>query len=170
MTPCSGTVRVDGRDPAGDRRAVQYVDQDGRSAFLDHRPVLDQVARPAVLLRGRSPADARAAAVAQLERLGVSAATAARRPGGLSGGQLQRASVARALLAGPTVLVADEATSALDGGHRALLLAELRRLCREDGTAVLLISHDPVAVASADRVVTLVDGRVAAAPQPVPAG
>ncbi|MEU9818636.1 ABC transporter ATP-binding protein [Pseudonocardia alni] len=170
LTPCSGTVRVDGRDPAGDRRAVQYVDQDGRSAFLDHRPVLDQVARPAVLLRGRSPADARAAAVAQLERLGVSAATAARRPGGLSGGQLQRASVARALLAGPTVLVADEATSALDGGHRALLLAELRRLCREDGTAVLLISHDPVAVASADRVVTLVDGRVAAAPQPVPAG
>ncbi|MCO7196353.1 ATP-binding cassette domain-containing protein, partial [Pseudonocardia sp. McavD-2-B] len=88
----------------------------------------------------------------------------------LSGGQLQRASVARALLAGPAVLVADEATSALDGGHRALLLAELRRVCREDGTAVLLISHDPVAVASADRVVTLVDGRVAAAPQPVPAG
>ena len=54
--------------------------------------------------------------------------------------------------------------------NRALLLAELRRVCREDGTAVLLISHDPVAVASADRVVTVVDGRVAAAAQPVPAG
>lgn len=122
-----------------------------------------------MLLRGRSPADARTAAVALLERLRVPSATAARRPGKLSGGQLQRASVARALVAGPAVPVADETTSGLDGGHRALL-AELRRVCREDGTAVLLISHDPAAVASADRVVTVVDGRVAAAPQPVPAG
>ncbi|MFP5019586.1 ABC transporter ATP-binding protein [Pseudonocardia phyllosphaerae] len=165
----TGTVRVDGADPAGNRRAVQYVHQDCRSAFLDHRPVLEQVARPAVLLRGLPRADARAEAVALLERLGLDEATAGRRPGGLSGGQLQRASVARALLARPAVLVADEATSALDGEHRARLLDELRRTCRDDGTAVVLISHDPVAVAAADRTVGVVDGRIAAEPAPEPA-
>ncbi|BBG04941.1 MULTISPECIES: ABC transporter ATP-binding protein [Pseudonocardia] len=146
-----------GRGP----RAVQYVHQDCRSAFLDHRPVLDQVARPAVLLRGLPVADARSDARALLERLGLSAETVARRPGELSGGQLQRASVARALLARPAVLIADEATSALDGAHRRLLLDELARARRDDGLAVLLISHDPATVAVADRVLALADGRIA---------
>lgn len=160
LAPCTGDVRVDGAPVHRDRRAVQYVHQDCRSAFLDHRPVLDQVARPAVLLRGRSPADAGTAATVLLGRLGVDAETAARRPGGLSGGQLARAAVARALLAGPSVLVTDEVTAALDAEHRRLLLDELRRARRADGVAVLTISHDPAVVAAADRVLTLVGGRV----------
>ncbi|ALE81698.1 ABC transporter ATP-binding protein [Pseudonocardia sp. HH130629-09] len=166
LVPSAGTVRVDG---AGTRRPVQYVHQDCRSAFLDHRPVLDQVARPGVLLHGRSRAGAHADAAALLARLGVARDVAARRPGGLSGGQLQRASVARALLARPAVLVADEATSALDAEHRALVLAELRRACG-DGLAVVLVSHDPVAVSAADRVVTVADGRVLPTPDPVATG
>ncbi len=166
LAPHTGRVLVDGAVPA--RRAVQYVHQDCRSAFLDHRSVLDQVARPAVLLHGSSHADARAGALALLDRLGLARDTVARRPGGLSGGQLQRASVARALLVRPSVLVADEATSALDGGHRRLLLDELGRARREEGLAVVLISHDPVTVAAADRVLALSGGRVAAPPGPTP--
>lgn len=172
LTSSTGTIRVGGTPAAGDRRAVQYVHQDCRSAFLDHRPVLGQVARPAELLRRVSRTDARAAAAALLGRLGLDVATVARRPGGLSGGQLQRASVARALLARPSVLVADEATSALDGEHRRLLLTELDRIRREDGLAVVLISHDPATVVVADRVLALPDGRVTAdgAPAPVTTG
>ena len=160
LTPCTGDVRIGGTTVDGDRRAVQYVHQDCRSAFLDHRPVLDQVARPAVLLRGRSPADAGAEATVLLGRLGVEAETAARRPVGLSGGQLARAAVARALLAGPSVLVADEVTAALDAEHRRLLLDELQRARRADGVALVMISHDPATLAAADRVLALADGRV----------
>ncbi|SFM59910.1 peptide/nickel transport system ATP-binding protein [Pseudonocardia ammonioxydans] len=163
LAPCTGEVRVGG-SPVTGRRAVQYVHQDCRSAFLDHRPVLDQVARPAELLRRLPRADARAAARTVLARLGLDSGTAARRPGELSGGQLQRASVARALLARPAVLVADEATSALDGEHRRLLLGELDRARREDGLAVVLISHDPAVVATANWVLALAGGRVAPDP------
>ncbi|RZT87772.1 peptide/nickel transport system ATP-binding protein [Pseudonocardia sediminis] len=172
VTPVTGTVAVDGaRLPAAlagrdraQRRAVQYVHQDARPAFLEHRAVDEQVARPAVLLRGLSPADARAEARAVLERLGVTAAVAARRPGTLSGGQLQRAGVARALLARPGVLVCDEPTSALDTRHRDTLLTELDRHRREHGTVVVLVSHDLDVLRAADRVVHLHDGR-AVAPQ-----
>ncbi|MFP5069550.1 ABC transporter ATP-binding protein [Pseudonocardia nantongensis] len=162
LTPSTGEILVDGCG-VQDRRAVQYVHQDSRTAFLDHRPVLDQVARPAVLLRGHSPAEAAEAARALLGRLGVDPEAAARRPDGLSGGQLQRAAAARALLAGPSVLVADEVTAALDAEHRRLLLAELHRARREDGVALVLISHDPAMVVAADQVLTLVDGRAATA-------
>lgn len=167
LAPRTGQVLVAGAVPGS--RAVQYVHQDCRSAFLDHRPVLDQVARPAVLLRGASRADARAEALVLLGRLGLTGETVARRPGGLSGGQLQRASVARALLARPSVLVADEATSALDDAHRRLLLDELGRARRDDGLAVVLVSHDPATVATADRVLALAEGRTTVPPEPVPA-
>ncbi|SFM60669.1 peptide/nickel transport system ATP-binding protein [Pseudonocardia ammonioxydans] len=160
LAPSDGRVRVDGRAAAGNHRAVQYVHQDSRSSFLDHRPVLDQVARPAELLRGLPRDAARTEASALLDRLGLACEDARRRPAGLSGGQLQRASTARALLARPAVLVADEATTALDDRHRALLLAELARRRDEHGLVVVLISHDPSTVASADRVLTLAGGRV----------
>ncbi|MFG1634165.1 ABC transporter ATP-binding protein [Pseudonocardia alni] len=167
LVPHSGRVLVDGTEPG--RGTVQYVHQDCRSAFLDHRSVLDQVARPAVLLRGSSHADAHTEALALLDRLGLPGETVARRPGGLSGGQLQRASVARALLARPSVLVADEPTSAQDGEHRRLLLDELGHARREDGLALVLVSHDPVTIADADRTLALADGRTTVPPEPVPA-
>ncbi|MBN9737182.1 MULTISPECIES: ATP-binding cassette domain-containing protein [unclassified Pseudonocardia] len=170
LVPSDGGILVTGTRATGDHRAVQYVHQDYRSAFLDHRPVLDQVARPAELLRGLPRADARAEATALLGRLGLAPADTGRRPGGLSGGQLQRASVARALLARPSVLVTDEATSALDGRHRALLLAELARARHDDGLAVVLISHDPATVTAADRVLALADGRVVDTPAPATTG
>lgn len=164
-----GTVRVDGellparigRRTTAQRRAVQYVHQDPRSTFRPHRPVVEQVARPAVLLRGEPADRALAAAGELLACLGVDAAVAARLPGTLSGGQLQRAAVARALAARPAVLVCDEVTSALDAGHRADLLAAIDGLRRDHGTTVLLISHDREFVDRvADRVVPLCTGEL----------
>ncbi len=164
-----GTVRLDGAPlPRSVRRrgrrllaAVQYVFQDARAAFADHRPVLDQVARAAVRLRGLAPAEAAEEAAELLAGLGLEPAKAARPPGGLSGGELQRASLARALIVRPAVLVCDEITSGLDARTRAAILADLAERRDRAGLALLFVSHDPAAVdALADRVVTLVDGRL----------
>ncbi|MEK2489157.1 ATP-binding cassette domain-containing protein [Kitasatospora purpeofusca] len=164
-----GTVLLDGEPlprsvrQRGRRRlaAVQYVFQDARSAFADHRPVLDQVARAAVRLRGRTPSAAGAESEALLAALGLDPAKAARPPGGLSGGELQRAALARALIVGPTVLVCDEITAGLDADTRASILAHLADRRDRAGLALLFVSHDPAAVdALADRVATLADGRL----------
>ncbi|MFC5668285.1 ABC transporter ATP-binding protein [Kitasatospora misakiensis] len=174
-----GTVRLDGEPlPRSVRRrgrrglaAVQYVFQDARAAFADHRPVLDQVARAAVRLRGLTPAEAAAEAAELLAGLGLDPGKAARPPGGLSGGELQRAALARALIVRPAVLVCDEITSGLDARTRAAILADLADRRDRAGLALLFISHDPAAVDTlADRVVTLADGRLRPAAPAHPTG
>src|SRR5690606_23483920 len=126
-----------GKRTAAQRRAVQYVHQDPRSTFRPHRPVDEQVARPAVLLRAIPKDAALAEARDLLARLGVDPAVASRHPVTLSGGQLQRATVARALVARPAVLVCDEVTSALDAAHCDHLLDAIDGLRRDHGTTVL---------------------------------
>ncbi|MFG2041790.1 ABC transporter ATP-binding protein [Dactylosporangium sp. NPDC048998] len=83
------------------------------------------------------------------------------RPAQLSGGQQQRVAVARALLPRPDVVFADEPTGNLDSRSGQELLGFLRRSVRELGQTVVMVTHDPVAAAFADRVVLLVDGRLA---------
>ncbi|GAA2298176.1 ATP-binding cassette domain-containing protein [Streptomyces kunmingensis] len=141
--------------------AVQYVFQDARAAFDEFRPVLDQVARTAVTLRGRSPAAAREEALATLEELGLEAALVRRRPAQLSGGELQRAALARALLARPRVLICDEVTSGLDSVTRRGLLDTLAGLRRDrGGLSLVLITHDLDTAALADRVAVLEGGEL----------
>ena len=83
------------------------------------------------------------------------------RPSQLSGGQQQRVAIARALVTRPEVVFADEPTGALDTGNGRGVLALLRELVDEDRHTVVMVSHDPVAAAHADRVILLADGRVA---------
>lgn len=85
----------------------------------------------------------------------------AHRPHELSGGQQQRVAVARALLTRPDVVFGDEPTGNLDSASGAEVLALLRRSAREMGQTIIMVTHDPVAAASADRVVLLADGRLA---------
>ncbi|MGP3986962.1 ABC transporter ATP-binding protein [Streptomyces sp. 3N207] len=138
--------------------AVQYVFQDARGAFDEHRPVLAQVARTAVRLRGARPQEAAEEARATLARVGVDDGTAARLPGQLSGGQLQRAALARALLARPRVLVCDEVTSGLDSGARTGVLDLLAGLSTEEGMRLLLITHDLETASLAHRMAVLDGG------------
>jgi peptide/nickel transport system ATP-binding protein len=141
--------------------AVQYVFQDARAAFDEHRPVLHQVARTAVRLRGAGERAATDEASATLDRLGLPADLALRRPGELSGGELQRAALARALLAHPRVLVCDEITSGLDTVTRRDILDLLTGLVRDrDDLALVLITHDLDAAAVAHRIAVVDAGEI----------
>ncbi|MEV1023327.1 ATP-binding cassette domain-containing protein [Streptomyces sp. NPDC050264] len=149
---------VRGRDTA-QLAAVQYVFQDARASFDMVRGVLDQVARTAVTLRDATPAAAREEALDTLEGLGLAAGLVRRGPGQLSGGELQRAALARALLARPRVLICDEVTSGLDTVTRRDLLGVLAKLLEErDDLSLVLITHDLDTAALADRVAVLEKG------------
>jgi putative ABC transport system ATP-binding protein len=94
-----------------------------------------------------------------LERVGLSE-RARHRPGELSGGQQQRVAVARALATRPEIVFADEPTGNLDSRSSAELLKFLRRAVDELGQTLVMVTHDPAAAESADRVLHMLDGRI----------
>jgi putative ABC transport system ATP-binding protein len=108
-------------------------------------------------LAGTRPAPGDVAAA--LAAVGLSG-RAGHRPGELSGGEQQRVAIARALVARPAVVFADEPTGALDSAMSRQVLEQLRALVDQHGQAVVMVTHDPVAAAYADRVVLLADGRI----------
>jgi len=124
-------------------------------------PSLTAEENVAIALRaGRTaPEEAATRAVEALERVGIGD-LAERLVTELSGGQLQRVAVARALAVDPDVLLADEPTSELDEHNRDLVVGELR-LHADRGAVVVLATHDPEVAALCDEEVHLVDGRVA---------
>ena len=75
-------------------------------------------------------------------------------------GERQRVMIARALSTEPSLLLADEPTGSLDSQRSHEVLGLLRELCRERAVAIVLVSHDPIAAAYADRVYALRDGRL----------
>ena len=163
--PDRGVVRLDGRvlDYSDDetlalwrRRHVGFVFQ----AFhlLPYLSVAENVALPLALLGipGRERAT-RAAAV--LQSVGLSD-FGARRPGTLSGGEMQRTGIARALAHEPRLLIADEPTGNLDAANASAVLDCLAQAVKRAGAAALMVTHSPMAAARADRVLRLVGGRL----------
>jgi peptide/nickel transport system ATP-binding protein len=141
--------------------SVQYVFQDARAAFDEHRPVLGQVARTAVRLRGADDRTATEEASATLGRLGLSDDLSHRLPGELSGGEVQRAALARALLARPRVLICDEITSGLDTVTRRALLDLLAGLVGDgDDLSLVLVTHDLDTARLAHRIAVLDAGEL----------
>jgi len=94
-----------------------------------------------------------------LARVGL-ADRARHRPAQLSGGQQQRVAIARALVCEPDVIFADEPTGALDSRSARQVLGILREATDRDGRTIVMVTHDPVAAAVADRVLFLADGRI----------
>jgi len=165
----SGSIGFDGQDLARlDERALQairggeigMVFQEPMTALNPLKTIGDQVAES---LRQHGTADAHRRAAATLERVGLANDTVppGRYPHELSGGQRQRVVIAIAIACRPKLLIADEPTTALDVTTQAAILELLRTLQREDGLALVLITHDLAVVADmADDLVVMKDGRV----------
>ena len=131
-------------------------------SLLPEFTILENVLMPARIARARglsaeAPAEAAVRARGLLESLGI-ADLRARFPAQTSGGERQRAAIARALVNGPAVVLADEPTGNLDRGNGAKVFADLRRLARESAVAVVLVTHDEAEAKTADRVLRMNDG------------
>ncbi|HZH91151.1 MAG TPA: ABC transporter ATP-binding protein [Pyrinomonadaceae bacterium] len=127
--------------------------------LLPDLSALENVALPLLVAR-RKPREARAAASAMLDAVGLSA-RAAHRPGELSGGEQQRAAIARALVHEPRLVLADEPTGNLDAQSGAGVAALLSTLARTRGAAVVVATHNEQLAAACDRTLSLRDGRLA---------
>jgi putative ABC transport system ATP-binding protein len=163
LRPSAGFVAYDGQ-PVGTRAGEP---RRGTAMVLQSyglAPTLTALENVAVALRARrvDPADATRRASAALERVGV-ADLADRLIQELSGGQLQRVAVARALVVEPDVLLADEPTSELDETNRDRVVAELRAEAAR-GAVVVLATHDPEVADMCDDELHLVDGRALGEP------
>lgn len=141
--------------------AVQLVFQEPHSSFDPRMTLRASMEAPLLRRRGLTPA-ARAGRIADaMAEVELDESLLDRRPGQCSGGQLQRATIARALLLDPRVLICDEATSALDALTQRTVLKLLLRLQREHRLSLIVISHDMDVVRyMCDRVAVLLDGQV----------
>lgn len=109
------------------------------------------------LLAGVPLAEAQRRATKLLESVGLGR-RADHRPDELSGGEMQRTALARALVTQPKLLLADEPTGNLDSKTGEEIFGLIRNLAREEHTAIVMVTHDPKAAARADRILTLRDG------------
>ncbi|MGP1628546.1 MAG: ABC transporter ATP-binding protein [Giesbergeria sp.] len=121
---------------------------------------LENVTLPALMGEGRVSKEQRERARSLLDAVGLANAMD-KRPGELSGGMQQRVAIARALVLNPPLVLADEPTGNLDTASSAEVFALLRRIHEERGTSFIVVTHDPRLAALCDRLVELVDGRIA---------
>ena len=168
-TPTSGTVRLDGQtygELPEDRlaelrnRKIGFVFQFHH--LLREFTALENVMMP-LLIAGGDPAAARGRAEELLAAVGL-AGRMSHRPAALSGGEQQRAAVARALAADPLVVLADEPSGNLDAGNSARLHELFARLSREFETALVVVTHNRSLAGRADRVLSLEGGQLVALP------
>ena len=164
--PTSGTLRLDDRDLSamGDdeltrvrREQVGFVFQ-----FFNLLPTLtvsDNIALPC-LLAGVKPAEAETRARALADRVGIGHRLS-HFPQQISGGELQRAAIARALIHQPSLIVADEPTGNLDSENGANVMTLLKTLNAETGVTILLATHAADVAAAAGRVLKMRDGKFA---------
>ncbi len=158
LAPRSGTVRLDGRDVTRvppSRRGVGLVFQS--YALFPHLTVFENVAFGLRLRRAPDLADRVRSGLATvgLEEF------AGRAPAELSGGQQQRLALARSLVMEPKLLLLDEPLSNLDARLRLEMRVELQRVQRETGVTMVFVTHDQSeALALADRIVVMRDGRI----------
>ena len=162
-----GSYRLQGAEMAGlpdaaltrrRREALGFVFQFHH--LLPAFTALENVTLPALMATGRVTAGERARAEQLLAAVGLADALH-KRPGELSGGMQQRVAIARALVHDPALVLADEPTGNLDTAASQAVFELLRAIHAERGTAFVLVTHDPRLAARCDRVIELVDGRIA---------
>jgi putative ABC transport system ATP-binding protein len=171
----AGLDRPDAGDVLLDGKVVDYADDDSLALWrrrhlgfvfqafhlLPYLTVAENVALPLALLGAdaRSRGERASAVLASVGLAGLET----RRPATLSGGEMQRAAIARALVHSPRLLLADEPTGNLDEGVAGAVLDCLGDAVKRAGAAALMVTHSRLAAARADRVLRLAGGRLAAA-------
>jgi ABC-type lipoprotein export system ATPase subunit len=167
--PDSGSVQIGGVPVPEPRHAIEFRRRVVGFVFQDYLllPYLSaqgNIEAP-LIATGRSRRERRRRSAELLDEVGL-ADRAGHLPAELSGGQRQGVALARALANNPSVLLADEPTGALDSVSASRALDLLATLRVRHGMTVLVVSHDTAVADRADRVVRLVDGRVAEQPGP----
>jgi ABC-type oligopeptide transport system ATPase subunit len=143
------------------RRTVQFVAQDTTSSFDPRRTLRDSVRLPAQKLGGLDKARADERVDETLHQLGLPLELADRKPTGVSGGQRQRFSLARAVVVRPRLLICDEVVSALDVSVQGSILNLLKAYCAEQGAGLVFVSHGlPATAFVSKRLVVMHRGRV----------
>lgn len=163
--PTAGTVWLQGKDLATASEAERGRLRNQALGFvyqfhhlLAEFSALENVAMP-LFIRRMARAEALAQASAVLQRVGLSHRLT-HQPGALSGGERQRVAVARALVTQPACLLVDEPTGNLDRASADAVFDLLLELCREHGTALIMVTHDISLATRAARILHLEDGRL----------
>jgi lipoprotein-releasing system ATP-binding protein len=166
LAPTSGQVIFQGQDiyqwSAETRarwrnQAVGFVFQGFH--LLPELTVLENVSLPAWIQARYAPAEVKTQARALLAKLGL-APRAQAYPCTLSGGESQRVAIARALINKPAIIFCDEPTGNLDSQNASNILAVLVKLNQESNQTIVLVSHDPIIIASAQQIYSVQDGVV----------
>ncbi|MCC7231175.1 MAG: ABC transporter ATP-binding protein [Fimbriimonadaceae bacterium] len=168
----AGSIKLEGRELVGLREKeyrevrgdqIALVMQDPFTSLNPMMRIGDQIAEAYVLHQKLSWSTARERAVEMLGKVGVPSppSSARKYPHQMSGGQRQRVVIAMAFACKPKVLIADEPTTALDVTLQAQILRLIKQLREEEGTAVMLISHDIGAIASiSERIAVFYAGKI----------
>ncbi|MET0708287.1 MAG: ABC transporter ATP-binding protein [Tardiphaga sp.] len=165
LAPTDGTVRIRQQSIAGAdpedlarlrREHVGFVFQSFH--LFPTLSATDNV-RLALDVRGEPRRAAKVRSREALAKVGLAHKTKAY-PRELSGGEQQRVAIARAIVGNPSIILADEPTAALDGENGQAVMKLLAEVAREQGHAVLIVTHDPRLLPFADRVVHIEDGRI----------
>jgi len=165
LRPTEGTVGICGHPTAGAgpedlallrREHVGFVFQSFH--LFPTLSATDNV-RLALDVRGQPSRAAKVTSREALAKVGLAHKTKAY-PRELSGGEQQRVAIARAIVGNPSIILADEPTAALDGENGRAIMKILAEIAREQGHAVLIVTHDPRLLPFADRIVHIEDGRI----------
>lgn len=164
--PTKGTVTILDRDFSnlGDRQLSHFRNANLGFVFQSFHliPTLDVAANvevPLLYRKGVSARQRRERVEQVLERLGMSHRIH-HLPTQLSGGQSQRVAIARAIVGNPQIVLADEPTGNLDRKMGAEVMALLQRLNKEDGTTIIMVTHNEMQAQETDRIVRFFDGRI----------
>ena len=163
--PTGGTVKAGGEDLTGMKEKDLAALRLRRLGFVFQNPhllrtlcLLDNIALPGFLAGDRPREEVVARARGLMESMGISGLESSD-VAEVSGGQLQRASICRALINDPEIVIGDEPTGALNSSSAAQVL-DIMGDIRARGTTVVLVTHDPMVAVRADRVLVLVDGKI----------
>ena len=168
-TPTGGNILLDGKDithaVGKERRTlytrIQMVFQDAVGSFNPRRTIGAMIGETICRLCNPDGCTTEQRVAQLLTEVGLPASYAARYPHEISGGECQRAAIARAMAVHPDILICDEATSALDVSVQAKIVALLLHLQQEHAMSLLFISHDlPLVSSIADRVLIMQNGRI----------